>query len=96
MRNGVGIGCLHYIQPGESGDQHEKRGFRQVEVGHQPIHQLKAVTRGDENPRFPLERVQRAIRRRDGFKNAQAGGAWRCDWLAATRYLCATGAVWQQ
>ena len=57
----MGIGRPHIVQPGEGGHQHEQGRARQVEIGHQHVHQPEAVARGDEDVGGAVERVQHAI-----------------------------------
>ncbi len=47
-RNRMGIGALHHVEPGEGRHQHEQRGARQMEIGHEPIDRTEAIARRNE------------------------------------------------
>ena len=56
-----GVGMQDMFPSGQSGDQHNQGGFRQMEIGDQPIQHLKAVARVDKDIGPPCGFLQRTI-----------------------------------
>ena len=55
------VGGEHPVLAGERRHQHQQRAFRQMEVGEQRVDAADAVTRENEDPGFPRERLQFAF-----------------------------------
>src|SRR5260221_11758392 len=57
---GIRVSLPDIADPRESGDQHEERGFRQMEVGDEAIDNLEPEPRGNEKIGFRRARHRRA------------------------------------
>ncbi len=75
LGDGVGIGRLHPLEPGEGADQHEQGRARQVEVGQQQVGAAEPVAGRDEDVGLALERMEPAVGVDGALQQAQAGGA---------------------
>ena len=56
-------------------DEHQKRGFGQVEIGNQAVDDAEAVARRDKNIGVALSRFQTTCLARGGFEGAHGSGA---------------------
>src|SRR6185437_14141874 len=79
LRDGVGVGGLHALQPGEGGDEHEQGRARQVEVGQQQIDGAETVAGRDEQRRAAGKGRDAAALVGGALEEAHAGGADRDD-----------------
>src|SRR6185437_1008648 len=59
--DGVGVSRSHAVEPSESGDQHEERRARQMEVGEQDIDRAEAIARRDEQRGLAGERADMTL-----------------------------------
>jgi len=57
----VRIGPPDRIEPAEGARQHDKRGARQMEIGHQHVDRAEAVAGGDEDRGFAGERMDAEV-----------------------------------
>ena len=72
----MGIDRIQMWFAHQSGHEHQEGRLRQVEIGHQPIRNLKLKPRINENIRIPLERPK-APAARGRLDQAQSGRTHR-------------------
>src|SRR5690606_24622188 len=82
LAHGVAVSGEHAFPSRERADQHEQRGFREMEVREHRIHRAELEPGADEEIRLPLHRLE-GSRQRCGLETADAGGAHRHDAPAA-------------
>ena len=79
LGDGVRVGGLDPVEPGQRRDQHQQRRARQVEIGQQHVDRAKPVARQDEQPRLAVEGPDLAAFGGGAFEEAHAGRADRDD-----------------